>query len=43
MFAFMIPECMVLASIASVMLWSTTVAVVLVILASLCIRGKNTL
>ena len=43
MFAFMIPECMVLASIASAMMWSTTVAVVLVILASLCIRGKNTL
>ena len=41
MFAFMIPECMVLSSIASVMVWSIAVAVVLVILVALRIRGKN--
>ena len=41
MFAFMIPECMVLSSIASVMMWP--VAVVLVTLVSLCIREENQL
>ena len=43
MFAFMIPECMVLSSIASVMMWSVAVAVVLVTLVGHCIRGKNLL
>ena len=41
MFAFMIPECMVLSSIASVMMWSIAVAVVLVTLVALRITGKN--
>ena len=41
MFVFMIPECMVLSSIASVTMWSIVVAVALVTLVVLCIRGKN--
>ena len=40
MFAFMIPECMVLSSIASVIMWSIAVAVVLVTLVAL---SKNPL
>ena len=40
MFAFMIPECMVLSSITSVMMWSIEVAVVVVTLVDLCIRAK---
>ena len=43
MFAFMIPGCMVLSSIVSVMIWSIAVAVVLVTLVALCITGKNPL
>ena len=43
MFTFMIPEYMVLSSIASVMMWSIADAVVLVTLVALCIRGKNPL
>ena len=39
MFAFMIPECMVLSSITSVMMWTIEVAVV-VTLVDLCIREK---
>ena len=42
MFAFMIPECMVLSSIASVKMWSIAV-VALVTLVALYIRGKNPL
>ena len=41
MFAFMIPECIVLSSIASVMMWSIAAAVALVTLVALCLRGKN--
>ena len=36
-----IPECIVLSNIASVMIWSMAVAVVLVTLVALCIRGKK--
>ena len=43
MFTIMIPECMVLSSIGPVMMWSIAVAVVLVTLVALCIRGKNPL
>ena len=43
MFAFMIPECMILSSTASVMMWSIAVAGVLVTLIALCIRDKNPL
>ena len=41
MFDFMIADCMVLSSIASVMMWSIAVTVVLVTLVALRIRGKN--
>ena len=40
MFAFMIRECVVLSSITSVMMEAIAVAVVLVALIALCIRGK---
>ena len=43
MLAFMIPECMLLSSIASIMMWSIAVAVVLVTLVVLCIRNKHPL
>ena len=37
----MICACIVLSGIASVMMWSIEVAVVLVTLVALCMRGKN--
>ena len=41
MFAVVIPECMVLSNVTLVMMWSTAVAVALVTLVALCIKGKN--
>ena len=41
MFAFLIPECIVLSSITSVMVLSISAAVALVTLVALCIRDRN--
>ena len=43
MFVFMITESMILSSIASVMMWSIVITVVLVTLVALFIRVKNPL
>ena len=43
MVGFMIPECILLSSVASAMTWSIAVAFVLVTLIALCMRGKDPL
>ena len=43
MFIFMIPECKILSSIASVFIWSIAVAAVLVNFVALYIKSKNVL